>query len=117
MMQDSGSSVNRGSKGDLGGHDSAADIPGDLFCTHCRSIGHVVRDCRRGQARVMPQEIERDIPLCKFGAPICAAQLEGYAFFCIPNRPYEVHVTDSYYCCCDCLERCGNCYAGGRGVY
>jgi hypothetical protein len=42
----------------------------------------------------MPQEIDRDLPLSEYVAPICAAQIERQAFFCILDRPSEVQVRE-----------------------
>jgi hypothetical protein len=78
----------------MGGQDSASGWPGDLFCSRCRSAGHMTKDCRRGQFRSAQQEVERELPLSEYIAPICAAQLEGQAFFCIPDRPSEVHTRE-----------------------
>jgi hypothetical protein len=37
---------------------------------------------------------ENDLSLNEFIAPICAAQVEGHAFFCIPDRSSEAHVRE-----------------------
>jgi hypothetical protein len=55
----------------------------------------MTRDCRRGQFRGMNQDFEREMPLSEYIPPICAAQLESQAFFCIPDRPSEVHARES----------------------
>jgi hypothetical protein len=34
------------------------------------------------------------LPLSEYIAPICAAQVEGQTFFCIPDTPSEVHVRE-----------------------
>jgi hypothetical protein len=96
MRQESGSSVNRTQREDLGGQYSTTGRPGEPYCTRCRFAGHLTRDCRRGQACDLHPEIERELPLSEYIAPICAAQIEGQAFFCIPDRPSEAHARERY---------------------
>jgi hypothetical protein len=36
----------------------------------------------------------RDLPVSEYIAPLCAAQMNGQAFFCIPDRPSEVHARE-----------------------
>jgi hypothetical protein len=96
MRQESGSSVNKTQREDLGGQDSTTGRPGEPYCTHCRFAGHLTRDCRRGQACDLHLEIERDLPLSEYIAPICAAQIEGQTFFCILDRPSEAHARERY---------------------
>jgi hypothetical protein len=77
LMQDSASSPNRATRDE---QDPAGGRSGDSYCTNCRTIGHVARDCRRVRARVMHQDVDRELPLSEYIAPICAAQIEGQAF-------------------------------------
>jgi hypothetical protein len=54
----------------------------------------MTRDCRRGQFHGVHQDVEREMSLSEYIAPICAAQLDGEAFFCIPDRQSEVHAKE-----------------------
>jgi hypothetical protein len=41
----------------------------------------VARDYRRVQARVMHYDVDRELPLSEYIAPICVAQIEGQTYF------------------------------------
>jgi hypothetical protein len=73
-------------------NDKSADIP---FCDRCKEFGHLIRECRRGQTHGghIPQ-VARDLSLSEYIAPLCVAQVDGQAFFFIPDRPSEVHVRE-----------------------
>jgi hypothetical protein len=94
VRQESGSSDNGAQREDMGGQDSATSRLGEPYCTRCRFACHLTKDCRRGQFRGMHLEVERDLPLSGYIAPICATQIEGQTFFCIPERPFEAHARE-----------------------
>jgi hypothetical protein len=58
--------------------------------------GHWTGDCRRGwQPRGGFQNHEhRVVPLPELIAPLCATQVHGQAFFCIPDRPNEANARE-----------------------
>jgi hypothetical protein len=98
-VQGSGSSTIRGEKdrdidkrpANLAQESGAGEIP---YCDRCRTYGHLARDCRRGLVGNTQLAEVRDLPVSEYIAPLCAAQVDGQAFFCIPDRPSEVHARE-----------------------
>jgi hypothetical protein len=72
-----------------------ANPSGVVFCNKCKISGHYTRDCwknvqgeRHGNQRI------DQVKLSELVAPLCATQVEGQGFFCIPNRPSQINVRE-----------------------
>jgi hypothetical protein len=61
-----------------------------------QSFGHLTRDCRCGwQANKNEQGVGNPRrALSEYIAPLCATQVDGQAFFCIPNCPSELNARE-----------------------
>jgi hypothetical protein len=70
--------------------DRSREIP---FCGACKEYGHLVRDCRRG-ANLGDQNQKSVGDLSEYIASLCATQVDGLAFLCIPDCPSEVHARE-----------------------
>jgi hypothetical protein len=102
LPQESGSLANkREDDGTLEkGMNKAAEILGDIPFSHrCIVTGHLLRDCRRmggyqGMACGHQGHGGAEQNLSDYVATICATQVDGQAFFCIPNRSSESHASE-----------------------
>jgi hypothetical protein len=69
-----------------------------LFCNRCKRPRHVYKDCRRGWLGDKSGQFQNDQydiesrSLMEMVAPLCDAQAEGQAFFCILDIPSQVNV-------------------------
>jgi hypothetical protein len=63
------------------------------FCCVCKENGHNAQDCRRGNLQ-MHQGVQDVGELSGYVASLCATQVEGQAFLCIPDCPSKIHVRD-----------------------
>jgi hypothetical protein len=64
-----------------------------IFCHRCKVVCHYTKEYRRIWQRDKEdhQMGKREQNLSECVATLCAAQVEGLAFFCIPNRPSMIH--------------------------
>jgi hypothetical protein len=73
---------------------------GPPFCHRCKSVGHLVKDCRQdrgpdgadGRGIVLDGGPEKS--LSEYIAPLCTIQVDGHAFFCIPDRPSHMNARE-----------------------
>jgi hypothetical protein len=70
------------------------------FYQRCRSVGHLMKDCRQGWGAkrvdryLYDQGGENDRKLSEMIAALCAIQVDGQAFFCIPDRPSQINARE-----------------------
>jgi hypothetical protein len=64
------------------------------FCDRCGTYGHLVRDCRRRAVDNTQKAEVRELHVSEYITTLCAAHLDGHAFFLIPERPFEVHAKE-----------------------
>jgi hypothetical protein len=63
------------------------------FCHKCKEYGHLAANCRkgwpvnRGGHGPGNSQGNRKVDLSEYVVPLCATQVEGQCFFCIPNKP------------------------------
>jgi hypothetical protein len=64
-----------------------------VFYHRCKVAGHYTKECRKVWQSDKDDGIyrKRDQNLSECVATLCATQVEGLAFFCIPNRPSLNH--------------------------
>ncbi|TVU24463.1 hypothetical protein EJB05_26904, partial [Eragrostis curvula] len=66
-----------------------------LFCRKCKEPGHVIEECRKPWKCERCGKYGHDTAHCRrknfseYVAPLCATQVEGQAFFSIPDCPSE----------------------------
>jgi hypothetical protein len=66
-----------------------------IICFRCKDFGHMARDCRKGWNAKLGKQFQEpyhDGPkqLCEMVVSLCATQVDGQAFFLIPDRPSQI---------------------------
>jgi hypothetical protein len=89
-----GLELQQGVKGQAGAQ-SSSKMDDPIFCMRCKDHGHVVKDCRRmwfGDKGKQTLESCHSKPkhVSELVASLCAIQVDGQAFFVIPDRPSQL---------------------------
>jgi hypothetical protein len=64
-----------------------------MFCHRCKVVGHYTKECRRVWQGDR-DDVFKDQDLSECVASLCATQVEGMAFICIPNMPSQNHAKE-----------------------